>query len=363
MRLRTDRLHKRSLVRLIVFVLIISPFVRAEDNNPKNKTRVACVTGGTGCVGRNIVEELLGGNEPWEVVVLHRKSSDLSRLDGCNVRFQEVDLHDLSSVRAAIPQGADVIFHAAGNTSHWRKEELSQWKDNVLATDNLARVALEHGVGRFIFTSTGATLPYQWNSAEQVSEIRNNYVRTKREAELRLYEYAAQGLDIVILHPIIVVGEFDYNSYSQLFTALKTAPIKFAFPGSIMFCHARDVARAHVAAYFKGCSCERYVLGGPHHTWKEFSEQVLALVAPGSESSVHVLPRWLLKIMAYGAASLSYFTGRKPFISPDLVDLLRDAPDLQVYDRLKAQLLGYESSSLNAMVSDCYRWLTRLGKL
>src|SRR6185369_6655066 len=127
--------------------------------------KTCCVTGATGCVGRNLVEELKENN--WDIIVLHRKSSDLTRLSGCKVRIREVDLHDLSSVRAAVPTSIDAMFHVAANTSHWAAEKDEQWKDNVLATRNLVRVAIEKRIGRFIFTSTGATRFFQETDQEQ----------------------------------------------------------------------------------------------------------------------------------------------------------------------------------------------------
>ena len=115
----------------------------------------AIVTGATGCVGRNLVDELLKDN--WEVMVLHRKSSNVNRLKGLAIKLIEVDLHDFYSVINAIPEGFDAIFHAAGNVSHWPLEADIQYKDNVIATRNLVKVAELRKVKRFIFTSTGAT--------------------------------------------------------------------------------------------------------------------------------------------------------------------------------------------------------------
>jgi dihydroflavonol-4-reductase len=121
--------------------------------------KCAYVTGATGCVGRNLVDALL--NEQWEVIGAHRKTSNVSRLKGLDVRLVEVDLHDPASVLASVPDGVDAIFHVAGNTSYWNVEAEEQWKDNVLATRNLVQAALAKKVKRFIFTSTGATNNFQ----------------------------------------------------------------------------------------------------------------------------------------------------------------------------------------------------------
>src|SRR5258708_26423446 len=235
--------------------------------------RLGYVTGATGCVGRNLVDELLqsGG---WDVVVLHRKSSDLSRLKGCDVRFREVDLYDAASTRASIQPDVDAIFHVAGNTSHWAREADQQWKDNVLVTRNLVEAALASRVQKFIFTSTGATLPYQGADERLTMEITDGYVRTKRLAELEIYKAMPRGLFAVLLHPIIVIGPYDYNNYAQIFSALRSGKIKAAFPGRIAFCHAADVARAHIQAFEQGRPFESCVLRGTYTALRDAFQRI-----------------------------------------------------------------------------------------
>jgi dihydroflavonol-4-reductase len=316
--------------------------------------KLAYVTGATGCIGRNLVNELT--NSGWDVVVLHRKSSNIARLNGCRVRLQEVDLHNVESVRQSIPNNVNAIFHVAGNTSHWSAEKDQQWRDNVLATRNLVQVALEQEVERFIFTSSGSTRFFLETDQAQAGQLQPPYVRTKRQSELEVYEGMARGLDAVILHPIIVVGRYDYNSYSQIYTGLQSGELKFAFPGSISFCHAQDVAAAHVNAYDKGRSGERYMLGGSYTTWLEFFQKVAQLV--GTTSEIKVAPAWMLKAIALTSVVKASVTKRKPLLTPELLTLIRHEPDISYYDKRKTmQDLGYNSQTLDKMIKDCYDWM------
>ena len=313
---------------------------------------LAVVTGATGCVGRNLVDVLLAKN--WDVVVLHRKSSDLSRLAGCKVRFQEVDLHDAASTLAAVPEGADVVFHAAANTSHWHIGEDIQWRDNVLATRHLVDAALAKRVSRFIFTSSGSTRFYQETNAEEAARIPVPYVRTKRLSELEVYRGLAQGLDAVVLHPIIIVGQHDYNSYSQIFSYLQ-AGHRLSFPGHITFCHAQDVALGHLAAALNGRRGERYVLGGPYRKWQEFFS--LAAKALGQKQSILEGPRWLLTVGAHSQALVSNFTRKMPMLTPYLMNLVKHEPEITTYDIYKAKTdLDYGSRSLEEMVQTSVAW-------
>jgi nucleoside-diphosphate-sugar epimerase len=309
-------------------------------------------------VGRNLVDELL--KDSWDVTVLHRKSSDLSRLDGCAVRFREVDLHEAESVKRAIPLGVDCVFHVAGNTSHWTAGAERQWKDNVLATRNIVQAVIDRKGTRLIFTSTGATLGYQHLAGSHTNRIRNNYIRTKRLAELEVYAGIERGLDAVMLHPIIVIGTYDWNSYAPLFRKMKNGRLRLCFPGRIAFCHAADVARAHIQAYERGRRGEHYVLGGTHTTWLEVFRKICGHVGAGDPV---VLPKWALMIAAHVMAVGAMVTGRRPMLTPELVRLLDDAPDVSEFDQWKArEELGYRSRPLEIMIRDCHEWLVREGK-
>ena len=322
--------------------------------------KTAAVTGATGCVGRNLVEELL--KDGWKVTVLHRASSNTYRLASCDVELKSVDLYDIESVRDSIYENMDVIFHVAGNTSHWRKDALVQWKDNVLSTRNLVHVALEKKVKRFLFTSTGATLGYQGGDEKYANAIKNGYVRTKRLGELEVYKAIEKGLDAIVLHPIIVVGKYDYNSYSQVFMGIKKGEMKKSFPGRIAFCHARDVARAHISAFEKGRCAENYVLGGSYTSWQHFFQKVAK--SYGVKSPMKPFSKPMLLVVAYVMNAISLFTKKRPLITPDLVFLLNDAPDVSLQEKRKAkEVLDYESASLDQMIRDCNDWLVEEGML
>ncbi len=318
--------------------------------------KICYITGATGCVGRNLVDELLLDN--WDVVVLHRKSSDLSRLKGCSVRFQEVDLFDLNSVQKSILPNVDAIFHVAGNTSHWAKEADQQWKDNVLTTRNLVQAALENKTKRFIFTSTGATNPHQWTDERMALKIKEGYIRTKRLAELEIFKGIEKGLDAVIVKPIIVIGAYDINSYSQIFTMLKSSPVRIIFPGKIAFCHAKSVARAHIQAFEKGRTAESYVLGGTFTTWLDLAQRICKLVnVPQPQKATSDI---LLMTLSSAMVLASWIFNKKPALTPHLISLLHDTADVTYYEKRKAQFdLGYESSSLDVMVEDCYNWMVK----
>jgi nucleoside-diphosphate-sugar epimerase len=247
----------------------------------------------------------------------------------------------------------------AASTSHWKLEAEEQWRDNVLATRNLVTAALAKHVGRFVYTSTGATYPYRHaTSVEEAEKIPNQYVRTKRLSELEVRHGMERGLDAVFTQPAIVVGPYDYHSYSQIFTSMQAGKLPGVLPGSIEFCHARDVARAHVRAFEVGRRGESYVLGGHYASWLEVYQKIARLV--GAKPPNHQTPLWILYALAYPAEWLSYLTRRPPLITPQLVQLLKPGgltPAEEV--RKSKEELGYESLPIDTMFQDCYDWLVQ----
>ena len=77
--------------------------------------RSAFVTGGTGFIGGALVEQLMAAG--WTVTVLHRPSSDTSRLKKLGVSLTEGSITDTASLGWALPDGLDAVFHLAASLS------------------------------------------------------------------------------------------------------------------------------------------------------------------------------------------------------------------------------------------------------
>jgi dihydroflavonol-4-reductase len=324
-----------------------------EDATTRKK---AVVTGATGCVGRNLVDVLLA--EGWEIIVLHRKSSNLSKLDGCQVDFAEADLHNIDSVRSSIPENLDAVFHVAGSVSHWSRESEQQYRDNVLVTRNLVKVCLEKNTNRFIFTSTGATVRYRHLERDQLESIKESYIYTKRLSEFEVLDGVEKGLDAVILNPIIVVGKYDYNNYSQIFDFIKNSPLPMlVFPGSISFCHAEDIVNAHLKAFYSGKKGESYILAGPYATWLDFFQRAANIL--GSSEPKRATPLPVIKFIAVVLDLLSHITRKEPLITPELVSLVDEINFPEEEKQKSFNDLGFESRSIDEMIQDCHQWMQK----
>ena len=115
-------------------------------------TQTAFVTGATGFLGLNIIQQLT--EQGWQVTALHRPSSNLAHLKRFPVTLAVGEVEDAASLDRAMPAGLDAVFHVAGDVSFWSGHRARQFKSNVEGTRNMASAARRKGARRFVHTST-----------------------------------------------------------------------------------------------------------------------------------------------------------------------------------------------------------------
>jgi nucleoside-diphosphate-sugar epimerase len=110
---------------------------------------VILLTGGTGFVGRHLVQQLMLGSRP--VRVLSRTPRRVSLPEG--VSWAAGDLGDERSLRAAL-RGIDTVVHAAAVLPGSAITDQALESVNAAGTGAIARAACEAGVMRFVHVSS-----------------------------------------------------------------------------------------------------------------------------------------------------------------------------------------------------------------
>ena len=162
------------------------------------------VTGPTGFIGSRLLG-LLNTIE-CDVRLLARSEVNNYETVVCNLEQNRISKHAFESV--------DTVFHLAGFAHDM--QDPSRVEDlyhviNVDASVQLAKLAMQSGVKRFIFVSSvkagGASLSGQCMTEEDQGKPEGVYGKTKREAELKLLKIGRNsGMQVSIVRPTLVYG-------------------------------------------------------------------------------------------------------------------------------------------------------------
>ncbi|MFM7332538.1 MAG: NAD-dependent epimerase/dehydratase family protein, partial [Brachymonas sp.] len=179
------------------------------------------VTGATGFVGRALCDALVQSKHqvvaisrsPWE---MQPTSSSLSNSEQSTQVLCRVtaDFGNTLGIQAPL-EACHAVVHCAARVHQVRETSTDPLADyrlvNTHATLNLAKVAAQAGVRRFVFLSSvkvngdfsPAGQPFK---AEQAAPA-DPYGLSKWEAEMGLREIAAKtGMELVIIRPPLVYG-------------------------------------------------------------------------------------------------------------------------------------------------------------
>ena len=320
----------------------------------------AFVTGGTGFLGRHLVELLVEAG--WQVTALHRKTSDIGHLQKPEVKLVAGDVTDIESLRNAMPGKPDAVFHTAADTSQWILANRKQTQINVDGTKNMVTVAKEKGAGRFIHTSSIAEFGFHPGAITEETPSnamngKSNYMRTKWQSAKVVDLAIEKGLDAVFLNPCHIVGPYDTHNWSQLFFLIQEGKLPGIPGGTGTFCHAREAARAHLTAFEKGKTGERYILGGVEATFLELAQEIGKVL--GKEVPGKPLPTVILKTIARFSQWFSYVSRKEPDLTPEKIELSTE--HLRASSEKAVRELDYQPVSLADMVRNCYNWLVSSG--
>ena len=197
------------------------------------------VTGGTGFVGKAVIEDLL--SESYEVKALVRQSSEILPLVVEQVVVGDLADFNLGHYSGLVSEAftdVDVVVHAAARV-HIMSDDvfdsLAQFrKVNRDVTLLLARLAAEAGIKRFVFLSSikvngENTRLGKAFTADDINIPDDPYGLSKYEAEQGLLALAKEtDMEVVIIRPPLVYGPgVKGNFYSMIKWINKPLPLPF----------------------------------------------------------------------------------------------------------------------------------------
>jgi nucleoside-diphosphate-sugar epimerase len=217
----------------------------------------ALVTGGTGFLGRRIVERLLSAGRP--VAVLARTPAP--DLQARGVRFIRASLDDAAAVRAAC-RGIGTVFHVAAKVGVWGRHE-DFFRANVLGTRALLAGCREQGVARLVHTSTpsvvynGRDLAGADESLPLTTACPSPYPLTKAIAEAEVLAANSPALRTVALRPHLIWGVGDPHLVPRILARARSGRLRIVGRGRnrVDMVHVDNAADAHLAAEHALAKC------------------------------------------------------------------------------------------------------------
>lgn len=370
---------------------------------------VAYVTGATGFVGLNLVDQLLENG--WHVhAMLRHGSSRAEMLRTLPHALQNPSLLSLvwgdlktSELTDLVEDDCDVIFHLCllaettrdplrtgpcppGFTSEGGAEHI---RINLNAMDNVIRAAKAKNVRRVIYCSSWSAYgqhtgeitedspslaSYRIGSCWGVLPIGSSvaYFVGKRKCEERLIEAMEQRevRECVILEPGSIFGRFGEGGwcgeFQRIYNEQGKGPI---LPGGSTFVEVQALAKAFEKAATVGDGKgERYIMGGVNATSLAMSQMIAKMVGvPPPSRSTPAAVLW-------GIAHFNEFLLKAPIpflhyfrIFPSKIPtphlLAKVTQDMQCNSKRAQSTLGYCPVSLADMLQNNLEWLLKARKL
>jgi dihydroflavonol-4-reductase len=244
----------------------------------RSAQRIA-VTGGSGFLGRFVVEQLLADGH--RVRVLARTGSEKLRALGAEVVIADVsrDLDGAMALEEAL-SGCSALFHLAGFVSRDPDDGQRMMRVHVDGTRRILQAAKAAGIKRVILASTSGTIAVSKEpvlldeTAPYPTELVSGwpyYLSKIYQEKLALDLAPSLGLELVVVNPSLLLGPGDErNSSTGDVRRFLRREIPVVPEGGVSFVDARDAAAATVAALQRGRAGERYLLSGPNWTCAEY---------------------------------------------------------------------------------------------
>ncbi|MBC7687207.1 MAG: NAD-dependent epimerase/dehydratase family protein [Aquabacterium sp.] len=276
------------------------------------------VTGGAGLVGSQLIRSLLSAG--CRVRAIFNKTP-LPFFNEGQVEQYPCSILDVVGLEEVM-QGVDEVYHCAAIVSYdpARKHEL--FTINVEGTINVVNAALNTGVKKLVHVSSVAALgrikenvPVNENINWSEETSNSNYGRSKYLSELEVWRGIGEGLNAVIVNPVIILGDGDWNSgSSQIFKSMYNE-FPWYTEGISGFVDVRDVAGAMIGLMQSNISSERFIISAENRSYHE----IFDLIADGfgkKKPAKKVTP--FIAAMVWRLEGLKkIFTGKSPLLTKE----------------------------------------------
>ncbi len=229
------------------------------------------VTGGSGLLGKALIQALLKEEKPVRALV-HQTPLEITHP---LLEIYQGDILDITCLQNSL-QGIDEVYHCAGLVSYIPGKDKQLYKINVEGTANLVNLALDAKVHKLIHVSSVAAL----NSGKRGTPIDEGepwnevspdtpYGKSKYLGEMEVWRGMAEGLDVVVVNPSIIIGPGNWNEGSTAMFKKVYDGFNWFTLGATGYVGVDDVARAMIMLMNSDFKNNRYILSAENLSYKE----------------------------------------------------------------------------------------------
>jgi nucleoside-diphosphate-sugar epimerase len=276
------------------------------------------VTGAAGLVGSHLLKQLVANGK--KVRALYRSS--VPSIEGTEgVEWVRGDILDVISMAEAMV-GVKQVYHCAAMVSFNPKKKAILHHTNIEGTANVVNACLNEGVDKLLFVSSVAALgriredklineTMNWSEETSNSE----YGKSKYFSEIEVWRGIGEGLNAVIVNPVIILGAGDWTSGSS--GLFKSAYDEFPWytEGTGGFVDVMDVVKAMMLLMDSNISAERFILSAENLSYREVFTQMAKNF--GKKPPHRRVAPFLASIVWRLEAVKAMFTGKDPILTKE----------------------------------------------
>jgi len=242
-----------------------------------NHNTYISVTGGTGHLGRNLIEMLLGQGQ--KVKALKRNLE--TPYQHPNLTWIQGDLSDLIKLNSLLDKSAAII-HCASAISLGELNQDLVYDVNVTGTCNLLKACSERDI-KFIYISSSTAVQDSMDNElfdenrPYKSDTKFYYAYTKAIAEQQVLSAVEKNnLDACIIRPTAIIGPADHHPsrFGATILDLYSAKLPFITDGGYNMIDVRDLSQTIINCISMGKKGRVYLAGGQYLSLKELSKLV-----------------------------------------------------------------------------------------
>lgn len=322
------------------------------------------IIGGTGMLGHHIA--IAAHFKQYEIVIIHRKSADLSKVSDLTFESRIADLNDRGSLIKAL-QGLDYVVNAAAYyptiprplSAEIKTARLQmQFFIDAVKASQVKKALYVGGAIALMKSKTG--IADESMTYSKAPENTAAYVQVKWLMDEMAQSAAEAGIPIVTGIPSMTFGEYDYGpTTGRLIVELANQTLPAYIKGDRNVVYAGDAGRGLLLALEKGKIGDRYLIGGENTN----TDALVGVIC--KKAGVKLLEKTLsikvAKIISkVQETKYALFRGAPPTLSSTAIAVLSGGQHL---DGNKAkEELGYQPDlSAADAVDRAHSWFKKVG--